>query len=254
MLNKMIVLLKAETIREWKTVKAYPFELITGSVSFLIITVMILFGISKLGSELQMFGVIFFPMIMNLIGGMSSSIRSDVQIGTFDQVYNSSYSLFTVSLIRTLINGFFSIFISVIISVIVYLFFYRFSIGAGEVLPLFVVIILLSLSVSTILAGLTILFRKIDTLLNFINIFLLIILMLPYYHWSLATRSLFAAIVPYSGIMEYVQLSAEAKDASELFSCGILMLGNALLWAGIAFLCYHACLKRGRASGTLGMY
>ena len=251
MIKSMASLAGAEWRRQWKVMTAYPFELVTSSLSFLIITFGILFGISKLGSGLQMFGVIVFPLVMNIIGGMSASIRADVQIGTFDQVYNSPYTLFQISLVRTMISSSLSLIISVLTALLVYFFFFPFHIGGGVLLYSIFVLILLSFAISSLLAAFTLLFRKIDAFLNLVNIFLLLVLTLPYYNWPSSVRQLLALILPYSGLIQYIQAAAEGNPSG----AGLwMMTANLLLWLLGSGLTYTASLRIARKAGTLGMY
>lgn len=99
----------AECRRAIKLLKFYPLDTINNLVSFVIISTIFITGINALGDSSQIFGVVFFPIMLNLISGPSSSIRSDIEMGVFEQVYISRYSLLKIAIIRSVVTGMFSI-------------------------------------------------------------------------------------------------------------------------------------------------
>ena len=115
----------AECRRAIKLLKFYPLDTINNLVSFVIISTIFITGINALGDSSQIFGVVFFPIMLNLISGPSSSIRSDIEMGVFEQVYISRYSLLKIAIIRSVVTGMFSITGSVLITLIIHLFFVK---------------------------------------------------------------------------------------------------------------------------------
>lgn len=243
----------AEWRRSMKLLKTYPIDTVNSIASFLIMSVVFMVGVSAVGDSSQVFGVIFFPLMLNLIGGPSASIRGDIELGVFEQVYISPYSLIKTAIIRTLISGLTSLVGSALIAVIMHLFFLKLSLSLPALVLLFALFSLQSIAAGILMAALTVRFRKVDTLLNFFNILIMVELVLPLKqvavlgHVPLALVPFWGVVVLYQQLLGGYPLSATAPT----FLCTLLNTG--LVMAGACF-AYRKSLLAAKASGTLGQY
>lgn len=243
----------AEWRRSMKLLKTYPIDTVNSIASFLIMSVVFMVGVSAVGDSSQVFGVIFFPLMLNLIGGPSASIRGDIELGVFEQVYISPYSLIKTAIIRTLISGLTSLVGSALIAVIMHLFFLKLSLSLPALVLLFALFSLQSIAAGILMAALTVRFRKVDTLLNFFNILIMVELVLPLKqvavlgHVPLALVPFWGVVVLYQQLLGGYPLSATVPT----FLCTLLNTG--LVMAGACF-AYRKSLLAAKASGTLGQY
>ena len=169
----------AECRRAIKLLKFYPLDTINNLVSFVIISTIFITGINALGDSSQIFGVVFFPIMLNLISGPSSSIRSDIEMGVFEQVYISRSSLLKIAIIRSVVTGMFSITGSVLITLIIHLFFVKIQFSIFHMIILLLLFGIQSLVIGIILAGITLRFRKTETLINSLNLLVMVLMVLP---------------------------------------------------------------------------
>ena len=220
-------LLRAETIRSLKLLKTYPLDAVNSVVLFLVVSTIFIIGITAVGESNQIFGVVLFPIILNLVGGPSASIRSDIEMGVFEQVYISKYSLIKVALIRSLVAGFGSVFGSLIIALIIHFFYISISIKIYHLIMMFGLFLIQGMLIGVLLAGITLRFRKTETLLNSLNILFMILLVLPLASLSEQLYYLPAAFVPLWGIVAYYQLLLSvANDAVVYINLGLTVINT----------------------------
>ncbi len=253
-MNKNINLFRAELRRGMTLLKAYPLDTINNLISFTVVSVLIIIGINKIGEPQQIFSVFLFPIIMTLISGPSSSIRSDIEIGVFEQVYTSKYTILSVGVIRSIINAIFSSANSILIFVIVQLFFHNTKWKIVELLFVLVITVLTSISLGVFLAGLTIKFRKTETLLNLINIMALIELIVPFSAMSSNIIYIVSAILPFSGIIVCIQnIYNKIANLNEIYLFGTTV-SNVFIIIVFSKFIFNKCMKWAKIKGDLGNY
>ena len=209
----------AECRRAIKLLKFYPLDTINNLVSFVIISTIFITGINAMGDSSQIFGVVFFPIMLNLISGPSSSIRSDIEMGVFEQVYISRYSLLKIAIIRSVVTGMFSITGSVLITLIIHLFFVKIQFSIFHMIILLLLFGIQSLVIGIILAGITLRFRK--TL------------------WGIVTY--------YQQLMERVDMVSVLKNLG-------FTVAHTIVFAVIANVIYQKLLLTAKMKGYLGQY
>lgn len=247
-------LFKAEITRAYKLLKVYPLDTINSVVSFVIVSVIFMIGINAVGDSTQIFGVVFFPIMLNLIGGPSSSIRSDIEMGVFEQVYISKFSLIKVAVIRSVVAGLSSMIGSVLIALILHIFFVKITIPIYHLVILFAVFGIQGLLIGIVLAGITLRFRKTETLLNSLNILFMILLVLPLSSFSEQLYYIPSALCPLWGIVTYYQqLLSHASNTIIILNLTLVVLNTTIL-AFFAYICYNKLLKETKLKGFLGQY
>lgn len=253
--GKDCVLLFAEFTRAIKLLKFYPIDTINNIISFLVMSVIFMIGINAVGDSSQVFGVVFFPVMLNLISGPSASIRNDIELGVFEQVYISQYSLIKIAIIRTIVSGLTSIIGSILIALVMHIFFLRISIPLWQIVLLFGIFSVQSILMGVIMAAITLRFRKVETLMNFINILIMIELVLPLNNTVPVVGYTPMIFVPFWGIVAfYQQLIVNSLTSSTLTYTLICTLINTILICIIAQFSYKKCLIASKKSGNLGQY
>lgn len=253
-LRQDLNLLLAEWRRSLKLLKTYPIDTVNNIASFMIMSVIFMVGINAVGDSSQVFGVIFFPVMLNLISGPSASIRGDIELGVFEQVYISRYSLLKTAIIRTLISGLTSAFGSLLIALIMHLFFLKISISLPGVLLLFLLFGVQSLAMGVLMAALTLRFRKVDTLMNFFNILIMIELVLPLNNITTLIGSIPLALVPFYGVVVLYQQLLGNYPMGELLPTLAYTLVNTAALITAAHFFYKSSMIAAKKNGTLGQY
>ena len=247
-------LFRAEWHRSVKLMKTYPIDTVNNILSFMIMSVVFMVGVNAVGDSSQVFGVIFFPLMLNLIGGPSASIRGDIELGVFEQVYISRYSLLKTAIVRTLISGLTSLVGSALIALIMHLFFLKLSISLPGGALLFILFSVQSLAAGIFMAALTVRWRKVDTLLNFFNILIMVELVLPLNRFTEISGLVPLAAVPFYGVVVlYQQLLGSSPVTAMIPTFFCTLLNTALILSGACF-AYKKCMRAAKAGGTLGQY
>ena len=253
-LKQDVSLFGAEIKRAYKLLKVYPLDTINSIISFVIMSVVFMIGINAVGDSTQIFGVVFFPLMLNLIGGPSSSIRNDIEMGVFEQVYISKFSLIKVAIIRSIVAGLSSVVGSVLIGIILHLFFVKITIPFYHLLLLFVLFSIQGLLIGVILAGITLRFRKTETLLNTLNILFMILIVLPLASVSDLFWHIPSLLCPLWGIVTYYQqLLTDPYSPVVLWNLLVVVVNTGFL-AFVARACYNKLLNTTKIKGFLGQY
>lgn len=244
----------AECRRAVKLLKFYPLDTINNLVSFVIISTIFIVGINAIGDSSQIFGVVFFPIMLNLISGPSSSIRGDIEMGVFEQVYISRYSLLKIAIIRSIVTGMFSITGSALIALIIHLFFVKIQFSIGHIIILLLLFGIQSLVIGIILAGITLRFRKTETLINSLNLLVMILMVLPLLTISEKSMYLPSVICPLWGIVTYYQQLMERADMVSVLKNLGFTVAHTIVFAVIANIIYQKLLLTAKIKGYLGQY
>lgn len=248
------VLFMAELKRAWKLLKVYPLDTVNSVISFVIVSVVFMIGIRAVGNPTQIFGVVFFPLLLNLISGPSASIRNDIEMGVFEQVYISKYSLIKVAVIRTIIAALSSLIGSVLIALIVHFFFLRITVPAYHIFFLLLLFGVQGLLLGIVLAAITIRYRKTETLLNSLNILFMILMVLPLSELSEKLMFIPSAVFPFWGLVAYYQELFAAPASPGVYINLLLVIVNSIFAAMIALPFYNKMLTSTKMRGFLGQY
>lgn len=244
----------AEWRRSVTLLRTYPLDTVNNIISFMIMSVVFMVGINAVGDSSQVFGVIFFPIMLNLIGGPSASIRGDIELGVFEQVYISRYSLLKIALIRTIISGLTSLAGSLLIALVMHFFFLKITLSAVGILLVFALFCVQSTAVGVAMAALMLRFRKVDTLLNFVNVLIMIELVLPLSSiGSVWGYALMTATPFYGVVVLYQQLLGGGTLSAVAPTLAITAIHTVLLVL-VAWRLYATGMIAAKRKGTLGQY
>lgn len=175
-------------------------------------------------------------------------------MGVFEQVYISKFSLIKVAIIRSIVAGLSSVVGSVLIGIILHLFFVKITIPFYHLLLLFVLFSIQGLLIGVILAGITLRFRKTETLLNTLNILLMILIVLPLASVSDLFWHIPSLLCPLWGIVTYYQqLLTDPYSPVVLWNLLVVVVNTGFL-AFVARACYNKLLNTTKIKGFLGQY
>lgn len=244
-LTKMTVLFVAEFKKLIHLLKSYPLDFIGSTVSLIIAIVGIIWGFYHFLNINNTVNLIIYPLLLVLVGGPSIALREDVEIGTFEQVFNSNYTIAEIIICRTLVSFVISIF-----QVIIILILTRIYINANIVLsPLFVLFALINgISIGVILAGLTIIYKKVGSFINIIHLLVLIELAIPINYKSPLYKIILGVIVPFNSIVLLGQ------NANITFTTYLIAILNTFFWILLAYNLYKSMYNYARKTGRLGSY
>ena len=192
--------------------------------------------------------------MLNLIGGPSSSIRNDIEMGVFEQVYISKFSLIKVAIIRSIVAGLSSVIGSLLIGIILHLFFVKITIPFYHLLLLFGLFSVQGLLIGVILAGITLRFRKTETLLNSLNILFMILIILPLASVSDLFWHIPSLLCPLWGIVTYYQQLLTVPNSTVVFWNLAVVVVNTGFLAIVTRMCYNKLLSTTKVKGFLGQY
>lgn len=253
-LQRDYALICAELCRSFRLLKVYPLDTVNSIISFIIVSTIFMVGIRAVGDSSQIFGVVFFPVMLNLISGPSSSIRNDIEMGVFEQVYISGYSLLKVAVIRTVVSGIISLIGSLIIAVIMHVFFVKITFSPLHMLILFIFFGVQSLLLGIMFAGITLRYRRTETLLNSLNLFIMILLVMPLLSVSVKLMYLPSLVFPLCGVVAYYQQLITGAPAGQIGLNLVFMLLNTIGIAFISLRIYDGLLEDTKKRGYLGQY
>ena len=239
-LQRDYALICAELCRSFRLLKVYPLDTVNSIISFIIVSTIFMVGIRAVGDSSQIFGVVFFPVMLNLISGPSSSIRNDIEMGVFEQVYISGYSLLKVAVIRTVVSGIISLIGSLIIAVIMHVFFVKITFS-----PLHMLILFIFFGVQSLLLGI---------MLNSLNLFIMILLVMPLLSVSVKLMYLPSLVFPLCGVVAYYQQLITGAPAGQIGLNLVFMLLNTIGIAFISLRIYDGLLEDTKKRGYLGQY
>ena len=175
-------------------------------------------------------------------------------MGVFEQVYISKFSLIKVAIIRSIVAGLSSVVGSVLIGIILHLFFVKITIPFYHLLLLFVLFSIQGLLIGVILAGITLRFRKTETLLNTLNILLMILIVLPLASVSDLFWHIPSLLCPLWGIVTYYQqLLTDPYSPVVLWNLLVVVVNTGFL-AFVARAFYNKLLNTTKIKGFLGQY
>jgi len=241
----MYILFIAETKKSINLLKNYPLDIIGNTISFVIVIGAIIFAVYKFTGGIEdIKNLIIYPLLLGLIGTPSSSLREDVEIGTFEQVFNSNYTVAEILICRSLMSFIVSLFPMTIILILVKIF-----INSNTFLSPFAILLALvdGIGIGMILAGLTMIYRKIGSFLNLVYLLSLAEFVIPHKYIS-PGRHIFEAFVPFSNIM-----LTGTRTNMTLTTLSIAVF-NTLFWSFLGYVLYKSMYNTARKAGKLGRY
>lgn len=209
----------------------------------------------SLGNTLEGFVVGYFiwTIMMMAYSDTSYSIINDASRGTLEQLSMSNLGLHNILIVRSICNLFMNLLISlVLLFIIMYTTGYWIHIKIFSILiPIFIGIFSI-LGIGLIFGGLALIFKKIQSILNIVQYFL-IALLLPLPDSFGKITSVLIPFRPSSKMIFSTMLEGMSFTGFSMFDYG-LMIGNSIMYFGIGLLIFNYCSKLAKRKGVLGQY
>lgn len=212
-------------------------------------------GVSALdmGNNLEGFivGYFLWTIMMMAYSDAAYSLISDANRGTLEQLNMSSISLSCIITARTISNLLVNLVISIILLfIIMSTTNYWIEVKILSILiPIFLGIFSI-LGIGLICGGLALIFKKIQSLLNVIQYFLIGIVTIN------PKSEIISNIIPFRPAANKVFLTMMGgysfKDFS-IYDYGI-MIGNSIIYFTIGLVVFNKCVKVAKSKGLLGQY
>lgn len=262
-MKKLFYLFKVSTEKSIKELIRYKFNTISDIATFYFLFIAMFYGMKSFGNGMNASSITLGETLEGLIVGYflwtimvmvysdtAYSVVSDANTGTLEQISMSNLGLANVLIVRSIAN----LIINLVVCFIV-LFAVMSTTGYWlnvDVLPLLVLIILgifSILGISLIVGGLALIFKKIKSLLNIIQYFLIALVFNNSY-------SLISLMLPFKPtILAVYQIVLKGKSFMDfsLLDYGIIVLNSAVYFF-IGLFIFNKCCKVAKKKGLMGQY
>lgn len=250
-MKDFLILCKNEIRKMLQMTVSYPLNIAISVLTFIGITVAVLFGISSIFHDsLNFYSLLFSPLAVGCISSMSNSYKFDTMIGAVDQVANSRFGLHKVLFARYCIDCVLSIIPTAALMIITSLVF-DFSLNIMWLCLTFAVLYAECYFLGIILLGLVLVFRKVDSVFTILNL-VITSSMLAALVKGVDHLSPLLYLIPFSNIaiMPAFPFSSGQIPASSVF----MLVLNIVFSSAIAYFIYQKLYKKSLKLGTIGQY
>jgi ABC-2 type transport system permease protein len=265
-MKKVFYLFKVSIERSIKELVRYKFNTVSDIISFYVLFIsmffgMKLFGISMnvssvaLGETLEGFVVGYFlwTVMVMAYSDTANNVISDASRGTLEQISMSNLGLYNILIVRSITNLIVNLLVCfIVLFSIMVTTNYWLDIKIGQLLILILIGIFSILGIALIFGGLALIFKKIQSLLNIIQYFL-IALVIP---GPNSFSRLISSILPFRTTIENVYRITMGGESIMDFSLGNfgIMVGNSAVYFFIGLFIFNQCEKIAKKKGLLGQY
>lgn len=265
-MSKVLYLFKVSMEKSAIELIRYKFNTISDILSLYALFISMFLGIKifgtsmnvsslSLGNTLEGFVVGYFmwTIMMMAYSDTSYSIINDASRGTLEQLSMSNLGLHNILIVRSICNLLVNLLISIVLLfIIMYTTGYWIHIKIVSILiPIFIGIFSI-LGIGLIFGGLALIFKKIQSILNIVQYFL-IALLLPL---PASFNPIISSLIPFKPCSEMVfgtMINGASFTEFSLFDYRI-MIGNSIVYFGIGLLIFNYCSKLAKRKGVLGQY
>ncbi|WP_066506728.1 hypothetical protein [Abyssisolibacter fermentans] len=263
---KVFYLFKVSFEKSIKELVRYKFNTISDILSFYFLFIAMFFGVKlfgasmnvspvSLGDTLEGFVVGYFLWIIMIMvySDTAYSITNDASRGTLEQISMSNLGLQSVLIVRSISNLIINFLIcyTVLVSIMATTNYWL-KINVGQLLILVLLGIFSILGIALVFGGLALIFKKVQSLLNIVQYFL-IVLVLP---GQRTLGSLAASILPFRPTIDKVYQTILGEQSLSAFPLTdyVILIGNSAVYFIIGLLVFNRCSKIARKRGLLGQY
>ena len=250
-----------------KTIKElcrYKFDTISDVLSLYVLFMSMFLGLKifggymgvsplKMGSNLEAFvaGYFMWTIMMMAYSDTAYSVMHDADKGTLEQLNMSSISLSRILTVRSFSNLLVYLLTSVVLLLIIMTTTnYWLQIKIFSMLIPIIIGIFSILGIGLIFAGLALIFKRIKSLLNITQYFLIgLVIINP-------SSEIVSSVLPFRPTIENIYLVMLGGCSFADFSIYnyIIMVANSLFYFGIGLLIFNQCIKVAKNKGLLGQY
>lgn len=250
-MKEFFALCRKELKKLYQMTISYPLNIIISIMSFVAISVVLLFGMSSIFNDsFQFYSLLFSPVVIGCVSSMSNSYKFDTMIGAVEQIANSRFGLHKVLFARYCIDFMVSILPSIALMIITR-FFFSFPFNLVLTLITFVVLFVECYFLGIILLGLVLVYRKVDSIFSIVN-FLLSASMLAVLLVGVNNIPLISYFIPFSNIAVFPAIPFSQENVSALSV--VMLILNIIASSFVAFIVYKKLYKKSLKLGTIGQY
>lgn len=263
-MKKFYYLFKVSLERTVKELYRYKFNTISNFLIFYVLFMFMFSGIRSfglsmglspidMGENLEGFivGYFLWTIIFLAYSNIAYGIINDANRGTLEQLNMSGISLSQIVIVRSFAN----LLLNIIFSIVLLLFImkqtgYWLDVDIISILiPVFLGIFSI-LGIGLIFGGLALIFKKIQSLLNIVQYFLIaLVAVIP-------ESNIISAIIPFNraaGMIFSIMMGGYSFTDFSLPDYGII-IGNSFLYLSIGLIVFNQCVKVAKSRGLLGQY
>ncbi|WP_027631913.1 ABC transporter permease [Clostridium hydrogeniformans] len=265
-MSKVFYLFKVSIEKSIKELLRYKFNTISEIMSLYALFIAMFFGMKlfgtsmnvspvRLGETLEGFvaGYFLWTVMLVAYSETASSVISDANRGTLEQISMSGLGLHNILIVRSITNLIVNLLVCfIVLFTIMATTGYWINLKILQLLVLILLGIFSILGIALMFGGLALIFKKVQSLLNIVQYFL-IGLVMP---GSNAFSPLISAILPFRPTIEKVYditLGGESLMDFSLGDFGII-IGNSIVYFFIGLFVFNQCSKIAKKKGLLGQY
>jgi ABC-2 type transport system permease protein len=265
-MKKIFYLFKVSFEKSIVELVRYKFNTISNILSLYLLFMAMFFGVKlfgtsmkvspiSLGETLESFVIGYFLWTIMVIAYSSTaySVINDANRGILEQISMSSLGLHNILIVRSITDSIINLLVSfAVLFSIMATTNYWLDINVGQILIVILMGIFSILGLSLIFAGLALIFKQIQSLLNIVQYFLIALVIIQTDH----NHSLTSILLPFRPTIESVYritINGESFMNFSLIDFGI-MVGNSIVYLGIGLFLFNKCSKIARKKGLLGQY
>ncbi|MNZ46384.1 ABC-2 type transporter [compost metagenome] len=244
-------LYKNELWRNIATIRHYPFALIINIVQILAVSALVVWLLVNLGYSVSSVGTVLWPLIMLGLSSPSSSLSSDIEIGTFEQIYTSGQPILKLLVTRVLAEVTVTIPGNLLVLLVIIWLFP----GQLNLLPLFIVTAIAggaAFGLGLIFAGLTLRYRSIGGLINLLMFVAMIVSVVDLTAVNKITAFVIGGIIPLVGPIVLLQLNVLGESIHIIH--WLVAIFNLIFYCFIGIVLFKTFYVKARLKGMLGRY
>jgi ABC-2 type transport system permease protein len=254
-------LLAAEAWRTFTLFRRYPSEALVGVLTLGVMFGLFLLGVQYVGLPAETFGsrldavivgYVLWSLTLMTLSDAGYGVQMEAQMGTLEQVFQSPFGPIRILFARTLASiGLYLILNVLVLAVLLLLTGRTLHFSPLIALPL-LTLLLAATGLGFALAGLAVVFKRIDQVLQVAQYALLFFVISPVETWKGTLRILGTAIplAPSAGIVRDIS----ARNTPPALSDLAIAAGNGLVWLVVGVLLYVLLDRSARRKGQLGAY
>lgn len=254
-------LLMAELRRTFAIFRRYPSEALVGVLTLGVMFGLFILGVqyvsgpvASFGSRLDsiIMGYVLWSLTLMTLSDAGYGVQMEAQMGTLEQVYQSPFGPIRILLARAVASQLLYLLLNVLVLTALLLM-------TGRTLTFEPIIILPTVSLlmgatglGFTMAGLAIIFKRVDQVLQVAQYLLLFLVIMPVETWD-GIAGILGRIIPLSPSAALIR-NATAHNIAPTSSDIMLAAMNGLFWLLLGICAYALFDARARKNGQLGAY
>ncbi|GMQ61048.1 hypothetical protein [Vallitalea maricola] len=263
---KLFYLFKVSIEKSFKDVIRYKFNTISSVLSLYFLFIALFLGVKvfgstmnvspiKLGKTIEGFviGYFLWTIMLMVYEDTAYSITNDANRGTLEQISMTNQGLHKVLIVRSISNLIINLLICfVVLLTIMETTNYWLDINVLQLLIIILLGIFSMFGIGLIFGGLALIFKRVQSLLNVIQYFLIALVITG--QGSLS--KLAASILPFRPSIDKVYATTLIGNKLSDYPASdyIILIANSIVYFTIGLIVFNQCSKIARKRGLLGQY